>query len=107
MKRLLLLSWISLFLIPIATLAQVSTASLTGLVTDQSGAVVPNVKMTLTLKATNTEHSTTTDQTGYYSFPSVPIGDYLITADISGFRRTAREFTLQTAQRARVDLIME
>jgi Carboxypeptidase regulatory-like domain len=42
------------------------------------------VQVTLTLKATNTDHDTTTDQTGYYSFPSVPIGDYLMTADLSG-----------------------
>ncbi len=107
MKRILVTLVICLFLVATATLAQVSTASLTGLVTDQSGAAVPNVTVTVTLKSTNTERSTMTDQMGYYTFPSVPIGDYLITADLSGFNRTAREFNLQTGQRARVDLTIE
>jgi hypothetical protein len=107
MKRILLSSVVCLFLVTTVTLAQVSTASLTGLVTDQSGAAVPNVTVTLTLKSTNTERSVMTDETGYYTFPSVPIGDYLIRADLSGFNRTAREFTLQTGQRARVDLSLQ
>src|SRR5216683_2300131 len=107
MKRILVTLVISLFWVATATLAQVSSASLTGLVTDQTGAAVPNVTVTLTLKSTNTERGVMTDQMGYYTFPSVPIGDYLITADLSGFNRTAREFNLQTGQRARVDLTME
>src|SRR6266700_7489238 len=106
MKR-ILVALVFLFLVTTATIAQVSTASLTGLVTDQSGAAVPNVTVTVTLKSTNTERSVMTDQTGYYTFPSVPIGDYLITADLTGFSRTAREFNLQTGQRARVDLTIE
>src|SRR6266404_6335622 len=102
MKRILLSLGISLFLVTTVTLAQVSSASLTGLVTDQSGAVVPNVTVTLTLKSTNAALGVMTDQTGYYTFPGVPIGDYLISTDLSGFSRTAREFNLQTGQRARV-----
>src|SRR5437016_727288 len=107
MKRILVALVIFLFPVTTAAIAQVSNASLTGLVTDQSGAAVPNVTVTITIKSTNTERKVTTDQTGYYTFPSVPIGDYLITADLTGFNRTAREFNLQTGQRARVDLTIE
>jgi len=106
MKRILLSLLVFLYLVTPMTFAQVSTASLTGLVTDPSGAAIPNVTVTLTLKATNAVNSTTTDQTGYYTFPSVAVGDYLITSDITGFNRTAREFKLDTGQRARVDLPM-
>lgn len=107
MKKFLLSLIFSLFLVTGVTFAQINTASLTGLVTDPSGAPVPNVTVTLTLKATNAERSITTNQTGYYAFPSVPIGDYVITADLTGFSRTAREFTLQTGQKASVDLSLE
>src|ERR1700719_2311450 len=106
MKRILLLFVLALFPVTPVIFAQVSTASLTGLVTDPSGAAMPGVIVTLTLKATNTVNSVTTDQTGYYTFPTVPVGDYLITSDLTGFNRTAREFTLETGQRARVDLPM-
>src|SRR5438045_9161636 len=100
MKRILVTLVISLFLVATATLAQVSTASLTGLVTDQSGAAVPNVTVTVTLKSTNTERSAMTDQMGYYTFPNVPIRHYIITADLSGFNRTAPELNFHTDPRA-------
>jgi hypothetical protein len=106
MKRILVSLVIFLFPATTVTLAQVSTASLTGLVTDPSGAAMPGVTVTLTFEATNIVNSTTTDQTGYYTFPSVAVGEYQITADITGFNRTAREFKLDTGQRARVDLPM-
>src|SRR5258707_14700574 len=106
MKRILVSLVIFLFPVTTVTLGQVSTASLTGLVTDPSGAAMPGVTITLTFEATNTVNSTTTDQTGYYTFPSVAVGEYQITADITGFNRTAREFKLDTGQRARVDLPM-
>ena len=89
-----------------SALGQTVTGSITGLVTDPSGAAMPGVTVTLTLKATNTVNTVTTDQTGYYTFPSVSVGDYLITSDLTGFNRTAREFKLDTGQRARVDLPM-
>src|SRR5579863_1416712 len=106
MKRILLMFALALFPVTSVIFAQVSTASLIGLVTDPSGAAMPGVIVTLTLKATNTVNSVTTDQTGYYTFPTVPVGDYFITSDLTGFNRTAREFTLETGQRARVDLPM-
>ena len=58
MKRILVSLAIFLFPFTTVTLAQVSTASLTGLVTDPSGAAMPGVTITLTFEATKTVNST-------------------------------------------------
>src|SRR5260221_8891998 len=53
---------------------------ITGTVTDQTGAVVPNVPVTITNVGTNTSESTVTDSDGSYRFSLVPPGQY--TADV-------------------------
>src|SRR5581483_7277697 len=85
---------------------QVSTASLTGLVTDQSEAVLSDVKVTVRNTSTNVERTTTTDSSGYYVFPTLPIGQYRLTAERAGFQTVEREVTLETAQKGRQDLMM-
>src|SRR5256884_813198 len=78
-----------LFLVCAATipaLAQ-STASLTGIVTDASGAAVPNAKVTVTNKATGVSFNTQTDSAGAYLIPSLPIGVYDIEVTASGFQK--------------------
>ena len=58
---------LSVCLVPPAR-AQVNNASVTGLVTDAAGAVVPNASVTLRNRATSVETSATTDSSGYYTF---------------------------------------
>jgi hypothetical protein len=70
----------------IPALAQ-STASLTGIVTDGSGAAVPNAKVTVTNKATGVSFNTQTDSAGAYLVPSLPIGVYDIEVTASGFQK--------------------
>src|SRR6266480_2234593 len=70
----------------IPALAQ-STASLTGIVTDASGAAVPNAKVTVTNKATGVSFTTQTDSAGAYLIPSLPIGVYDIEVTASGFQK--------------------
>src|SRR5918992_923023 len=84
--------------------AQVNTASVTGLVTDTAGAVVPNASVTLKNKATNVETTATTDSSGYYNFASVPVGVYAVTVESQGFKRVVlEEVKLEVGQKARVD----
>ncbi|HWS89511.1 MAG TPA: TonB-dependent receptor [Pyrinomonadaceae bacterium] len=88
--------------------AQVNTASVTGLVTDAAGAVVPNASVTLKNKATNVEMTATTDSSGYYTFASVPVGVYSVTVEQQGFKRVAiGEVKLEVGQKARVDAALE
>src|ERR687885_166856 len=88
--------------------AQVNNASLTGLITDTTGAVVPNASVTIKNKATNVETTATTDGSGYYTFASVPVGTYTLTAERQGFKRVVLEdVKLEVGQKARVDTVLE
>ncbi len=58
---------------------------ISGTVTDQNGAVVPGAKVVALDIATGVTHETTTDGKGFYSFPALDIGDYNVTATMTGF----------------------
>src|SRR5579871_280780 len=61
-------------------------ASIRGTVEDQSGAVVPNVKLTATNQATGISYSTVSGKDGAFSFLQLPIGNYMVKAAASGFK---------------------
>src|SRR5579863_10303535 len=63
----------------------VSIASVTGRVTDPSGAIVVGAQLKMTDLDTDTVHSTTTGPDGLYSFPSLPIGPYTLDLSAQGF----------------------
>jgi hypothetical protein len=66
--------------------AQTNLASISGLITDSSGALVSNSKVTALNKATSATRTETTGANGLYSFPSLPLGTYTITVSASGFQ---------------------
>ncbi|HEX4663758.1 MAG TPA: carboxypeptidase-like regulatory domain-containing protein, partial [Terriglobales bacterium] len=68
-----------------ALLAQTSTGTIVGRVTDSSGAVVANARVKLTLTANGTTRDTTTNQTGDFSAPVIPPGEYTIAVSAEGF----------------------
>ena len=70
--------------------AQIDTGSITGTVTDASGAVVSGAKVTLTNEGTAASLSTTTGSDGGYKFNPVRIGSYKIDVIAQGFK-TASE----------------
>lgn len=65
-----------------------STATVAGTVTDQKGAAVPGATIELINAATNETRTQVTTDTGYYTFVSVPPGEYKIVIKKSGFRST-------------------
>ena len=73
-----------------AALAQVDTGSITGVVTDASGAVVSGAKVTLTNQGTGTSLTTTTGTDGIYKFSPVKIGGYKLVATSQGFQTTTQ-----------------
>ena len=83
--------------------AQGNEASLTGSITDQSHAAVATAKVTVRNKSTNFTQTVTTDSSGNYSFLSLPIGNYEVQVEQSGFDTTSAEMVLETAQKARQD----
>ncbi len=88
--------------------AQTGAASITGLVTDQSGAAVPGVTVTAINQSTSVEYTAVTNATGSYDILSVPVGRYVVKAALTGFKTAAtRPITLEAKQIARLDLKME
>lgn len=70
--------------------AQTATSRLEGLVTDQSGAVVPGARITAVNTKTKTTAETTSSADGLYVFPSLLPGEYTVTAEAQGFRKAVR-----------------
>lgn len=66
--------------------AQTSTSRITGTVTDTAGAVVPGATVTALNEATGIKQTQTTTDAGLYSFPSLPVGNYTITVEKTGFK---------------------
>ena len=67
-------------------LAQGVFATLTGVVSDPTGAVVPNTKIVLTDAVSGSARETVADGDGYYTFASVPVGTYNLSVAASGFK---------------------
>src|SRR5258708_38532455 len=78
-------------LIPASVWAQAYSGSLTGLVTDPSGAMVPAVAVTLTDVNKGYDYTATTNETGRYLLRSLPPGTYRLTATAAGFKASVRE----------------
>src|SRR5260221_13416372 len=74
--------------------AQINTSSLTGHVVNPSGADVPHVTIPVTNNATGLTRTDETDGAGYYSFPSLPIGVYNVSANGTGFAGISEDVQL-------------
>jgi hypothetical protein len=73
------------------------TASLNGIVMDQTGAVIPNVHVAATELERNLKFETVTSETGRYLITNLPIGTYAVQAEATGFklyRQTGVELTV-------------
>jgi len=65
-------------------MAQANTADLSGTVTDPSGGVIKGAKVTVTFLATGVVRTTTTDESGHYSFVQLTPGHYKMSVDAGG-----------------------
>lgn len=89
-------------------LAQSANASLSGFIRDSSGALVPNATVTIESLGTHIKYTAKTGESGGYSVVDLPVGDYKVTTEASGFRTSVvPKITLQTAQIASLDVNME
>lgn len=85
-------------------LGQTTTGSVEGRITDPNGGAVANASLTLTDTATNQSLNVTSDSNGDYAFATVKPGHYRLTVTSTGFKTFGREFPLEVAQQARVDV---
>jgi outer membrane receptor protein involved in Fe transport len=82
--------------------------SIEGTVTDQSGGVLPGVTVTVRNTATGVTRETTTDASGLYRAPLLPVGPYEVTASLAGFSTTKRpSLSLSIGQTLTADINMK
>ena len=72
-------------------LAQSDTSSISGTVTDPSGAVVPNAKVTARNDATGQARTVTTNSVGAYTITNVSSGNYTVTVESQGFQTAVQQ----------------
>lgn len=95
------------FFLPAVTSGQ-GTATISGTVSDPSGAVVPGARVTVANIATGAERTASTDELGYYSIASLPPGEYAVEVQAPGFQRFRQTgITAQVDERLRVDAILQ
>jgi hypothetical protein len=84
------------------------TASITGVVQDPSGAVIPNASVVVTNQGTNVPYSTATNSAGIYRVDGLIPGLYSVKASVKGFKTVVnRDIDLRVGTVARSDVSME
>ena len=105
----LALVWLCLLAVGQGSLlfGQYGRASITGIVHDASGAVMPNASVVAVNTQTQVKYETTTNEAGNYQI-DLPIGEYSLTISSSGFKELTRSgLRLASGQVARVDVSLE
>jgi len=91
-----------------SAVAQGERGTINGIVTDATGAVVPNAAVTAVNTATNVETKTTTTDAGVYRLPYLPLGTYRIAVTAPGFQTSVAEnITLHVAQTLTLDIKLQ
>src|SRR5689334_20221299 len=101
--------WLTLALLAITQglRAQSTTATISGTVTDESAAVLPNAQITAVNTATGVKRAVTTDAGGRYIISQLPPGTYDVSSSLTGFGTLVqRGITLTVSQQANLNLTM-
>src|SRR5262245_16213037 len=110
MKRMLHGFWLAIAVCvfgPSLVWAQVDRATLSGVVKDTNGGVLPGTTVAATNVATNVEARQQTTETGAYQIVNLIPGRYRLEVELSGFKKSSQVVTLEVGQRARVDVELE
>src|SRR5262249_48684018 len=91
-----------------ACLAQSNLASISGIVTDQQGGVVPQAVVVATNAETGVQTGARTNSTGFFHLQNLPIGAYVVSVEHAGFRKYVRQgVTLTTGEQLGLDVTLE
>jgi hypothetical protein len=94
--------------VPAAMFGQTAAGTLTGVVTDPSGAVLAGLPVTATNVDSGTKIIGTTSQTGNYTIPQMPVGKYVVNVAQTGFKTFRQEnVIIAAAQVLRLDIALE
>jgi len=99
---------LALILLPLAALAQRSTATIRGTVTDPSGAVVAGAKVAVKNEASGAARSGTSNSSGVFVFADLAVGTYEIRVERDGFKTAiTRNIALTVAESRAVDIQLD
>lgn len=84
-----------------------SSARVEGIVTDASGTPIPGATVTSTNTGTNATRTDVTDAQGHYTVTALPVGNYKLSVELSGFKSQVTPLTLTVGQVARVDFKLQ
>ena len=88
--------------------AQRTQGTISGTVSDSSGAVIPNAEVTITHQQTGTKRVVTTNESGFYTATALDPGTYTVTAKIAGFKILAKAgIELHVADEVVVPIVLE
>ena len=106
MKRLQIIKGLlAILLVAGATLlAQSPTGTVAGIVTDSSGAVIPEVQITIVNKDTGLSRISITGPNGAYSAAALPAGSYVVKAEAKGFSTLVRQAVVEAGTTTTADL---
>jgi len=108
MSKLKFTSVLLFSLAPLALNAQTITGTITGSVTDPSGASLAKAKVTATNVGTGIKTNAATNDAGFYSLPFLNVGQYTVTVENPGFKKSLLgPFALEVNQIARVDIALQ
>ena len=99
--------WLLLTALASFAMAQVPVGTITGTVTDSSGAVVRDASILIRNKATGIERQLKSDSDGNFAAAALPAGEYEVKAVVEGFRTLLREVTVATGTVSRVEMALE
>ena len=86
--------------------AQGARATLSGVVTDESAAVVAGATVTTHARATNQERTTVTDSAGRFVLPNLPTGEHVVLVEFPGFHPESRAVALSVGQDLEVAVVL-
>jgi len=107
LKSLFLLSLLVLFLTGDVKAQSIVTGAVSGTVTDASGAIIADAKVTLTNQSTQETQSVSTNESGIYQFPLLKPGRYSVSVEKEGFRRIVQKTEVLLGQTATINVRLE
>jgi hypothetical protein len=92
----------------VVAFGQSANGTITGVVTDMSGAVVTGAQISVQNRDTGSMYSATSTNTGNYTVAQLPTGTYDLKIEANGFKQfERRELAVQPANVIRIDVLME
>ncbi len=91
MRRLVLASLVLSVMLAVPAIAQQTAGNISGRIVDQQGAIIPGATVTATNPATGLTRSVVSDAVGIYTLTGLPIGNYDLKVELSGFQPTLRK----------------